>query len=114
MDKLDHWSEDLKVSLERDRKKIKQELAENHSVHIDMLNFTMYSPEDLDGNGELDDVLHSNVGAHEMKVVDVTDDGGLVVTSWGKKYIVYPNATMSGRDKFDNEDILTDITIFDY
>lgn len=28
MDKLDHWSDDLKVSLERDRKKIKQDIAE--------------------------------------------------------------------------------------
>ncbi len=57
-------------------------------------HFNLYSPEDLNGNGLLDDKLSADVGAHGMSVTGVTDDGKLIVSSWGNEYILDPNETI--------------------
>ena len=74
------------------RSTIESSLKEGKSIVVDMRDFTMCSPEDLDGNGKLDDVVKEDVGGHAMLVLGTTDDGGYIVSSWGKKYIVYPKA----------------------
>lgn len=93
--------------------KIKRELEKGNSIIVDMKNFTMYSPEDLDGNGKLDDVVKEDVGGHIMQIVGVTDDGGYIVSSWGKKYIVYPDAQNFYQEHSDTETLET-MTIFEY
>ena len=74
-----------------------------------MYNFTMYSTEDIDGNGLLDDVLYSNLGGHAMVVTGITEDGDYIVSSWGQKYIVRPN--LQGTNK---EEWMMDYRIYDY
>ena len=55
----------------------------------DPTNFTLYYPEDIDGNGKLDDVYSGDVGAHAMTVVGLTDDPTkVVVSSWGRELVM--------------------------
>lgn len=52
-------------------------------------DFPLYYPEDIDGNGKLDDVYYGDVGAHAMTVVGLTDDPTkVVVSSWGKEFVM--------------------------
>lgn len=69
---------------------IKQLLRAGNQIVISDENFDLYYPYDKDGNGLLDDIAHENVGAHAMSVVDVLDDGRLVLSSWGNAYIYNP------------------------
>ncbi len=65
-------------------------------------NYPLYYPYDKDGNGLLDDVANSDVGAHAMTVVGITDDHTkAIVSSWGKEYLV------------DIDDII-DYAVYDY
>ena len=56
-------------------------------IYVDE-NFNLYYPEDIDGNGLFDDIAYSDVGAHALSVVDITDSNQLIVSSWGKEYII--------------------------
>ena len=69
---------------------VKKFLQRNNSSTIVIAadNFNLYYPEDIDENGKLDDICQEDVGSHAMTVVDVFDDGKLVVSSWGRKYIL--------------------------
>ena len=69
----------------------KQILNSGKSVEVDCLNFDLYSTEDLDGNGLFDDVLYENIGGHAMIVVGTTSDGKLIVSSWGRMFVLDPN-----------------------
>ena len=97
--------------------KIREAISEGKKVGIDIEDFTMYYPEDIDGNGKLDDVARDDVGQHAMIVTGVTDDGALIVSSWGKEYIVRPNAAnvyniISGLWR-DDTNLLDEIVIYD-
>ena len=82
---------------------IKEALKEGKFAIVSAYDFTLYYPEDIDGNGKLDDVYDDDVGSHAMTIVDVTDDGKYIVSSWGNKYILDPN-----------KDEPTQIAIYDY
>ena len=69
----------------------KQILNSGKSVEVDCLNFDLYSTEDLDGNGLFDDVLYENIGGHAMIVVGTTSDGKLIVSSWGRMFVLDPS-----------------------
>ena len=88
---------------------LKDALQQDKKIIIAMYNFTMYSTEDIDGNGLLDDVLYSNLGGHAMVVTGITEDGDYIVSSWGQKYIVRPN--LQGTNK---EEWMMDYRIYDY
>lgn len=64
-----------------------QALNEGKIINIRDRGFTLYYPYDADGNGELDDIYASDIGAHAMTLVDVLDDGRFIVSSWGNEYI---------------------------
>lgn len=77
-------------------------LNNGKEVVISMNDFTLFSTEDLDGNGILDDIDQSDVGSHAMSVIGVTDDNKLIVSSWGKSYIIDLNVdTLSGLTIYD-------------
>ena len=61
---------------------------EGKNIIIGAENFSLYSPEDIDGNGQFDDVIYDNVGSHAMAVVGTTEDGKVIVSSWGHEYIM--------------------------
>ena len=65
----------------------KEALNEGKIINIRDQSFKLYFPEDVDGNGVLDDVYREDIGPHAMTLVDVLDDGRFVVSSWGKMYI---------------------------
>ena len=65
--------------------------SQNNQIIIGAEHFNLYSTEDLDGNGLLDDKTSEDVGAHGMTVTGVTDDGRLIVSSWGDEFILDPN-----------------------
>ena len=75
---------------------------DNMMMNVGASNFNMYSPNDEDGNGLLDDIVYSNVGPHAMTVVGTTSDPNkIVISSWGNEYVI------------DISNI-TDYTIIDY
>ncbi len=82
---------------------IKEALREGKFAIVFANEFTLFSPEDLDGNGKLDDIAFDNVGAHAMTIVDVLDDGRYLVSSWGKKYILDPSIDDTGEFIYDYE-----------
>ena len=99
--------------------KIKKALDNGKQVIIAMDEFSLYSTEDIDGNGKLDDISENNVGAHAMIITGVTDDGNFIVSSWGSKYIVKPDATsiyqkISNLQNKEDKNTLYEITIYDY
>lgn len=58
-------------------------------MNVSADDFTLYYPEDKDGNGKYDDVYSSHVGSHAMTVVGRADEPGkVVVSSWGEEYIM--------------------------
>ena len=59
-------------------------------IIISAEDFTMYYPEDKDGNGKLDDIRASDVGSHAMSVVGTAPDGKIVVSTWGEEVLVDP------------------------
>ena len=61
----------------------------NTSVIVQSYDFNLYYPEDIDGNGLLDDISTADVGSHAMMVVGTTDDENkVVVSSWGELYVM--------------------------
>ncbi len=79
------------VENETEKVDIKEALNEGKFAIVSANNFTLYYPEDKDGNGKLDDVCKDDVGSHAMTIVDVTNDGKYIVSSWGEQYILDPN-----------------------
>lgn len=65
----------------------KEALNEGKIINIRDSSFTLYYPYDVNGNGELDDIYASDIGAHAMTLVEVLDDGRFIVSSWGREYI---------------------------
>ena len=101
------------------KENIKKALEEGKIVSIAMQNFTVYYPNDIDGNGLLDDIHRTGTGGHGMIVTGMTDDGDLIVSSWGNKYIVKPkyDSIYNRIEDFinGNQDgnCLTRITVYD-
>ena len=87
-------------------------LNEGKQVIIGARNFTLYYPEDVDGNGKYDDVYQSNIGGHAMTVVGITEDNKLIVSSWGKEYL-YELGDPPAVGEFD-ERSMTDFIVYDY
>lgn len=79
----------LYIDIENIDSEIIQEIINSgQEIIISMKDFTLYYSYDLDGNGVLDDIYRSDVGPHGMSVVGTTDDGKLIVSSWGQCYLV--------------------------
>ncbi len=88
---------------EKEKVNIKEVLREGKFAIVSAHYFTLFSPEDLDGNGKLDDIVYDNVGDHAMTIVDVLDDGRYLVSSWGKEYILDPSIDDTGVIIYDYE-----------
>ena len=65
-------------------------LNQGKQIIIRAEDFTMYYPEDKDGNGKLDDIRADDVGPHGMSVVGTAPDGKIVVSTWGEEVLVDP------------------------
>ncbi len=63
---------------------IKSELEAGNTVIFSASNFNLYTVEEEQYNRE-------RVGGHYMTVTGVTDDGYLIVSSWGKKLLYKPD-----------------------
>ena len=87
---------------------IKEITVEGKQVVISAKNFTLYYPDDVDGNGKYDDVYQSNIGGHAMCVVGTTDDGKIIVSSWGKEFL------LDLEENGINDFIIYDYGNFDY
>ena len=87
-------------------------LNEGKQVIISAKNFTLYYPDDVDGNGKYDDIYQSNIGGHAMCVVGVTEDDKLIVSSWGNEYLFELGDPPAGGE-FDERN-MTDFIIYDY
>ncbi len=66
-----------------DADSIKGYLEEGKNVNIAVGEFNLYNK-----NGKR---IYKDVGDHWMTITDVTDDGRLVVSSWGKRYYLNQN-----------------------
>ncbi len=71
---------------------IKSALETGKTVLIVAEDFTLYNNTDDDQNGKLDDVQYFDFGSHTMLVTGMTDDGDLIVSSWGEEYILRSEA----------------------
>ena len=69
---------------------VRETLNQGKQIIIRAEDFTMYYPEDKDGNGKLDDIRRDDVGGHAMSVVGTAPDGKIVVSTWGKEVLVDP------------------------
>ena len=68
---------------------VDQALTDGKHVIFGMTEgFNLFSSDDLDGNGKLDDLVYEDVGFHGMEVVESLGDGKYIVSSWGNKYIL--------------------------
>ena len=65
-------------------------LNQGKQIIIRAEDFTMYYPEDKDGNGKLDDIYIDDVGPHAMSVAGTASDGKIVVSTWGEEVLVDP------------------------
>ena len=65
-------------------------LNQGKQIIITAKEFTMYYPEDKDGNGKLDDIRAEDVGIHAMSVAGTAPDGKIVVSTWGEEVLVDP------------------------
>ena len=77
----EYYDEDEKIDLN----KVNNHLTEGKEVMIGTYNFTLYNE---DGSKYSEKPVE---GGHYMSVTGVTEDGRLVVSSWGKKYYLDPN-----------------------
>ena len=89
---------------------VKEILNQGKQIIIAAEDFTMYYPEDKDGNGKLDDIRAEDVGPHAMNVVGTAPDGKLVVSTWGEEVLIEPNEKIYGPiiidyGKFNSKDI---------
>lgn len=66
---------------------VAKELNKGKCVNLLTSNFNLY-----DSKGS---IVSEDVGGHWMTVTDVTDDGNLVVSSWGKKFYIHQNELSS-------------------
>ena len=69
---------------------VRETLNQGKQIIIRAEDFTMYYPEDKDGNGKLDDIRADDVGPHGMSVVGTAPDGKIVVSTWGEEVLVDP------------------------
>lgn len=69
---------------------VRETLNQGKQIIIRAEDFTMYYPEDKDGNGKLDDIRREDVGGHAMSVVGTAPDGKIVVSTWGEEVLVDP------------------------
>ena len=70
-----------------DAKKIKEKLNNGANITVGATRFDLFSDQDLNGDGLLNDLVRDDVGGHGMTITDVLDDNNFVVSSWGKRYI---------------------------
>lgn len=97
------YGEDLKINKELTKEIIEKyqkmgidyviEIAAGETTTLDGIytsEFDLYYPYDKDGNGKLDDLCtHVDAAGHAMTIVDTTNDPNkVVVSSWGKEYLV--------------------------
>lgn len=76
--------------------------ASDSYVTVSAYDFNLYSLNDADGNGKLDDIVYENVGGHGMTYVARTEDPAkIIVSSWGNKYVI-------------DIDCLDDYTVYSY
>ena len=73
-------------------------LDSNKQLVISCNHFNLYSPTDENGDGQLNDLAASNVGSHAMAITGTTDDGRLIVSSWGRQYILDPHEKVETND----------------
>ena len=71
-----------------DLKEVNQYLSDGKEVFVGADHFTLYNEDGSKYNEEPID------GGHAMSVTGVTEDGRLVVSSWGKKYYLDPNESL--------------------
>ena len=69
---------------------VRENLNQGKQIIISAKDFTMYYPEDKDGNGKLDDIYIDDVGPHAMSVAGTASDGKIVVSTWGEEVLVDP------------------------
>ena len=69
---------------------IKYSLKKGYIVLVSATDFTLYYKDDINNNGKIDDVAGDNLGTHGMIVTGVTDEGYLIVSSWGNEYLLKP------------------------
>ena len=69
---------------------VREILNQGKQIIIAAKDFTMYYPEDKDGNGKLDDIYIDDVGPHAMSVAGTASDGKIVVSTWGEEVLVDP------------------------
>ena len=68
---------------------IKKHWSEGEKVVISIEGSDLYRVYTRDNGEEIRDVItHENVGPHAMYIVDITDEGEIIISSWGKKYIL--------------------------
>lgn len=77
---------------------IQEILNDGNRMNISLSDFSLFYPYDKDGNGILDDVYNSDVGPHAMTVIGTTEDGKIIVSSWGKPYLIDLN--IDGIDRY--------------
>lgn len=87
--------------------------SKSQKILISSDEFNIYSMNDLDGNGKLDDVVYENVGAHGMMVTGYSD-GKICVSSWGNEYLVdfggtYDYSIYDYNDNYDSKYIRPNI-----
>ena len=73
---------DVQINQNLDTKEIKKHINQGEHVLISYHQGKMY-----DENND----VHIINGGHSMEVTGVTDDGRLIVSSWGKKYYIDPS-----------------------
>ncbi len=66
---------------------IRNMLNDGKQLIISANDFTLYYPEDVDGNGYFDDKYAEDIGGHAMTITGVTDDK-VIVSSWGNEYLM--------------------------
>ncbi len=77
---------------------VKENLISGNQVLVRVHNGNIYTK---DKNGNL--VVRQPLSTHSMEVTGVTDDGVLIVSSWGKKYYIKPDEVVNNKTLVDYE-----------
>lgn len=72
-----------------DRDVIEEIIKSGGQIVVSSTNFPLYYSEDINGNGELDDLMCGSVSGHAMTVTGLTSNPDkIIVSSWGQEYIM--------------------------